>query len=134
MKQWTVRVIDRKAEKNKDSFFEIANNLWVAAESKKEARKIIHKQLTEKGLVYGRDFVLGCVGNYTGEGKTVGFVGDTFKNCLPHHTLVAYKKVQIEGGKTNDIKYEKYEHKVMMMKRMEDLNTATYICSNGEFI
>lgn len=131
MKQWTVRVIDRLAERNNDSFFEVANNLWVAANSKQEARKIIHKQLTDKGLIYGRDFVLGGVGRYTATGVSVGFVGDVFKNCLPHHKFVAYKKVRV--GKPDDIKYEKHEHSIMLKKCPDDLNQPTYICSNGEF-
>jgi len=134
MQQWTVRVIDKLAERNNASFFEIANNMWVPATSKQEARKFIYNQLTEKGLIYGRDFVLGSVGHYTGTGVSVGFVGDVFKTCVPHHTFIAYKQVQIEGGKKDDIKYEKYTHTFCMKKCPDSLDQPTYICSNGQFI
>ena len=89
--QWCVRVIDKKAEKERKSFFEVTDNFYVVAPTKQEARKIVKKTFELQDMVYNRDFALGSVSKYTGNGKSVGFVGDTFKCSLPHHTFIAYK-------------------------------------------
>lgn len=132
MGQFTVRVINLKARREHRSFLEIANNLWVAAENKQQARKLIHKQLTEQGLVYGRDFVLGCVGKYTGKGVTVGFSDDVFQNTLPHHTFIAYdwfndKEKKIYG-------FNKVSKDFCMMACPQNLDAEQYVVENGEFV
>ena len=135
--QWCVRLIDRQAEREHKSFLEVTDNFYVTAPTKQEARKIVQKQFELQGMLYGRDFVLGSVSPYTGQGKSIGFVGDTFKCSLPHHTLVAYKFVNFvdKNGNTskNDGKFVKYEHHLLRKKLPDNFKTESYVCSQGEF-
>lgn len=132
MKQFTVRVINLEARRQHLGFLEIANNLWIAADNKQQARKLIHKQLTEQGLVYGRDFVLGCVGKYTGQGVTVGIGGDVFKNTLPHNTFIGYDWFENKEEKVYGFK--KVEKKFCMMACPRGLDGETYQIKNNEFV
>lgn len=135
--QWCVRVIDKKAEKEHKSFFEVTDNFYVVAPTKQEARKIVKKTFELQDMVYNRDFALGSVSKYTGNGKSVGFVGDTFKCSLPHHTFIAYKFVNFvdSNGKVskNDGKFVKYEHNIIRNKLPDNFHTESYMCSHGEF-
>lgn len=138
MEWYVVRVIDLNAEKEGEEFLVVANNFFAVADSKKQARKQVNKMLTDQKLVYGRDFTIGCVGKYTGNGKSVGFVGDKFKNMLPQHEFVAYKKVPDENSKRespNDIKFAKYSQEVVSKFNPSNFDEADeYICQNGEFV
>jgi hypothetical protein len=128
-KEYTIRVVDLKAKKDGKGFLEVTDNLYMVAETKQEARRAVHNQLTDAGLVYGRDFVLGSVGVYTGFGIGCGFVGDVFKTSLPMYIFSAYK---------NNIdklcKYENFTHRVRSkVKPKTYVHNETYICSNGDF-
>lgn len=128
-KEYTVRVMDLKAQKDGKGFLEVTDNLYMVAETKQEARRVVNKQLTDTGRVYGRDFVLGSVGAYTGSGRGCGFVGDVFKTSLPHYTFSAYKNCI---DKT--CKYENFTHHILSKALPKTyVHDETYICSNGEF-
>lgn len=134
--KWSVRVIDLKAKKEGKGFLEVANNFFIVAESKQKARKDIQQQFQEKDMVYGRDYVLGIVTPYTGKGISVGFVGDTFKCCVPCHKFIAYKTFQekLDSGRNSEVKNETYTKDVVLKNVPEDLSCPTYICSKGEFV
>lgn len=90
MNKWVVRVINLKAQKERLSLLEVTDNMYVLAESKQDARKALIKQLAEENLLYGKDYVLGTVGKYTGKGKTIGFDDDKLQCSLPYHTFIRY--------------------------------------------
>ena len=114
MNNWVVRVINLKARREHLSFLEVTDNMWVMAESKQAARKVLIKQLAKENLLYGKDYVLGTVGKYTGKGKTIGFESDKLQCSLPHHTFVRYvwDKKQYKYNKTEENQLKKYLPKV----------------------
>jgi len=130
--EYCVRVIDVAARKEHLGIFEVTDHLYIMAENKQKARKGINKQLTEQGLVYGRDFVLGRVCKYTGEGVSVGFGNDVFKSSLPHHTFIAYNWVENKEEKTYG--YQKIVHNILRKACPETYLTEKYVVQNGEFV
>lgn len=132
MDKYCVRVIDLAARRERLGILEVTDHLYIVAENKQKARKGINKQLTEQGLVYGRDFVLGRVCKYTGKGVSVGFGNDVFKNSLPHHTFIAYDWKENKEEKTYG--YQKVEHKIERKALPNSYLTEKYVIQDGKFV